>query len=911
MWPEDDLKSAYEADVITGTRHWSSYMPAPMATGAEVGTVFGVPSFSFSTKDDLRAYWDTPLDEPSRVNLDAVAPQAETMWRLIWQLGQDKQPFPSHNLKSYGFQVAGLVVGRSPGRPVPTMPYSDVLVTADPVAAQGATTSQPAPREQIVGARWLEWVRTGEDGEIVFKGLAGSQVGYNGAAVQYRLEAFKLDEDGRITWSSDHGQASAEGFAGSFALSNNVEAVRTVLFECEGVSVFGFLDSRYLQTLAGATMLDASRGIAPRFYSLFADRGTVTVLSRPGIRWKLLMSLSGVGVRMMLIGATEEEHLGTGFTKEDVAALPPIYLQSAMDVYNLNDWRIRRLESYGIKNDMLVSHKEDRPGLHEKAKTYLDRAREAYENSTFAELQRWAGGALALESRAYVNVIANSDDTIKAVIFLLLGLVPFAFCMERLLYGTPNIYKQIGAFGALLFGMGFILYLFHPAFRITAMPMVIVLAFVILLLSSVVIFIVYGKFQIEMRHLRGERVLAHSTSLSRTSVLLQAVTLGISNMRKRKTRTTLTLATLSLITFVLLCFTSVQTYLNQNAYSLDEPTRYPGILVRQQGWQVMPDWTMDYFHSLYPDSPVAGRYWLMSTNAQESTLYTVSRPGGKSTSFIALIGLEKTEAKISGVKDILPNWEALEAGENVCYLPKPVAERINVKAGDDVKLFSETLRVAGTFIPSVSEGATGEKPTALGQIQMLTGEAFTPVDFQATQQTMGTTTQTMQEETVGGKFVMRQYKHMDPGQVIIVPAHLARRYGGKLFSVAIRASDADSVKALAEDLTERTTFPVFAGLPDGVKVLSATTLAEPSGEKIIVIPMIIGALIILNTMLGSVAERRREIHIYTSLGLAPLHVAALFIAEAAAFGIMGAMIGYVLGQGLATAITHTGLLALP
>ncbi len=61
-------------------------------------------------------------------------------------------------------------------------------------------------------------------------------------------------------------------------------------------------------------------------------------------------------------------------------------------------------------------------------------------------------------------------------------------------------------------------------------------------------------------------------------------------------------------------------------------------------------------------------------------------------------------------------------------------------------------------------------------------------------------------------------------------------------------------------------------------------------------------------MLSSVAERKGEIHIYTSLGLAPRHVGVLFVAEAVTYGLLGTISGYVLGQGLATILTHFDLM---
>ena len=54
-------------------------------------------------------------------------------------------------------------------------------------------------------------------------------------------------------------------------------------------------------------------------------------------------------------------------------------------------------------------------------------------------------------------------------------------------------------------------------------------------------------------------------------------------------------------------------------------------------------------------------------------------------------------------------------------------------------------------------------------------------------------------------------------------------------------------------------------------------------------------------MLGSVYERVREIGIFSSVGLAPAHVGALFLAEASVYAVMGAIIGYLIAQAKAQA----------
>jgi hypothetical protein len=74
------------------------------------------------------------------------------------------------------------------------------------------------------------------------------------------------------------------------------------------------------------------------------------------------------------------------------------------------------------------------------------------------------------------------------------------------------------------------------------------------------------------------------------------------------------------------------------------------------------------------------------------------------------------------------------------------------------------------------------------------------------------------------------------------------------------------------------------------------------GFETVLIPILIAALIVLNTMLTSVYERTKEIHTFSSIGLSPGNIGTLFMAEALVFAILGAVAGYVVGQGVAQAV---------
>src|SRR5690606_21493924 len=153
------------------------------------------------------------------------------------------------------------------------------------------------------------------------------------------------------------------------------------------------------------------------------------------------------------------------------------------------------------------------------------------------------------------------------------------------------------------------------------------------------------------------------------------------------------------------------------------------------------------------------------------------------------------------------------------------------------------------------------------------------------------------------------YEHLSATQFVIVPAQISKMLtNASLRSVEMRLADQKEVEATADELSRRFSVALFAGYEDGVKMVAASNLASVSGAGQVAIPLAIAGLIIFNTMMGSIAERRREIHVYTSLGLAPMHVGALFVAEAMTYGLIGAVFGYIGGQLAGNVLSHFDLL---
>jgi len=89
---------------------------------------------------------------------------------------------------------------------------------------------------------------------------------------------------------------------------------------------------------------------------------------------------------------------------------------------------------------------------------------------------------------------------------------------------------------------------------------------------------------------------------------------------------------------------------------------------------------------------------------------------------------------------------------------------------------------------------------------------------------------------------------------------------------------------------------VWASTEGGVYLARLSSYFEGKGLSI-AIPWLIVVLNVIITMLNSLYERKREILIYSSVGINPSQIASIFLAEAGIIGIIGGGIGYVLGFG--------------
>ncbi len=562
--------------------------------------------------------------------------------------------------------------------------------------------------------------------------------------------------------------------------------------------------------------------------------------------------------------------------------------RTANDLWNLNESRLNRLRLRGVTSADLET-------LHSRANKILQQARMA--PSTAAKESGFARSA-ALSQHVYLPLRAAMDDLVHAIVILLLLAIPFAFAVERLTFCATTVYGRIAGFGAAFLATFALLYWMHPGFSIAATPAIVFLAFAIVLLSSMVTYIVVRKFKVELKAIQGQGPNVHSLEISRTGTLLAAVSMGLSTMRRRRARTTLTAVTVVMLTFTILSFASfTRTVGVREIYEgpANEHSR-ERLLLRKLDYSPMKWGVLDMLRGQEgSDGLLSPHYWLLrSTNGTERISVAHGEAPGQALVLDAVMGLtaeeitkwpELAEALGGGPSQAIV--DALRRGE--VFVPAIVQKSLKLNLGDSFLLNGHRVRLAGVLNSSVAE-----------RLRHLDGQSILPVNFQdaakAASGSSGAATQKDENQLIMSDESDRTFVHLSSDQVAVGSSDLVQSMGGGLHSISVYPGSGINPSAVGHQWAELVVMPVWAASKDGVQRLVFTVLTEVSGGLGLFIPLLLGGLIIFGTLLGSISDREREIYTFSALGLSPGHVGALFFAEAAVYAVVGGMGGQLLAQ---------------
>ena len=120
--------------------------------------------------------------------------------------------------------------------------------------------------------------------------------------------------------------------------------------------------------------------------------------------------------------------------------------------------------------------------------------------------------------------------------------------------------------------------------------------------------------------------------------------------------------------------------------------------------------------------------------------------------------------------------------------------------------------------------------------------------------------------------------------------------GAYISNVAVRFKNEESIGEIAKNLIMGFgNLDIYAAFKGKLLWYHKGVGYSAQGWQFFMIPFGIMAFTIFNMVLGAVSERTKEIAIFSSVGLSPLHVSGMFIAEFFVYAIISSILGYMAG----------------
>jgi hypothetical protein len=607
----------------------------------------------------------------------------------------------------------------------------------------------------------------------------------------------------------------------------------------------------------------------------------------------------------------QREIQGPGYLAADVPLLTDIPQRIARSMLYLNGKRLRLQERHGMAD--------------RRTRQFHQRAREELERSQAPDASALASTLHARSAVTYTtlnNPVLRRTirEAVNSILWYLCLLVPFAIFFEKLAMGFTDVRKQLMA-SAIIFLISFgLLAVLHPAFEMIRSSLMVLLGFVIILISLGITALFAGKFRENLEGLRSRRGIVTAAEVNKMGVASAAFMLGLNNMHRRKVRTGLTCATLVLITFAMICFTSVQSDLVDSAVAIGKAP-YQGLLIRDENLRPMQPGEVQALRARFGHRfdisvrtmAVGAKTWTRETVEPRLTVTYQDGGQGRSVALRSVMEFSVREPLARHLAFVTETgWFDEATGEADPFEPAPVAlpdtaaARLGITP-EQVDAGTVTVDINGrTFrVHSLFDAAQ------LGELRDLDDRDILPFDIRSMPQ--------VRTDAQDNALAVEPYARIRPEDVLLAldigDLPIGPYIQPRTTSVAIWLREPQTGMDLAykdareviNTFLEQSGRSTYYGL-DGVAYRGRRTRASQlGGLGGMIIPLVIAALTVLNTMKGSVYERRGEIFVYNAVGIAPRYIFLMFFAEAFVYAVVGSVLGYLLSQGTGQVLTALGL----
>jgi len=913
--PLEDLGFAWANYVETPRWDMGLHMDSYFIHEAETVAVARAASLSYVTTRTTCFNWCTPLNTVEKVKPRNLEPQAILIFctaytianteslGLGWDSVSPKRYLveAGYGLPSGGFAgVEGDVVRFDPQ----TRWYTfEGLEEYDILIRIGYKPGMP------VGAYnpFMTYiVKASPNGTFTVNGI-GADAAFGGGWVRtptHVIHVFLINRTtGDIEFFMDSG---IWGWPSPFGLDRPLRFVRTSVFKCASATLYGIsnpqslwsytLDQNwygegfpgnriyFLPTLDFMAPINEFKTHAPPvFWGIITPTITAEPLAMVFLPDKtsfeaVILDAASRAPVTVLINASEQHPEGVGFTIErgrDLRINVP--LRAATDTYFLNMERYKLGKFYDLYTPL---------GEHslKKSMEYLGRVSERLQRRDYEEAYSAALAAWTWQTIGYSEEKTLIQDVTYASLTFGVLLIPFMFLAERLLFPWWGRKRIAGLIVAFLIPY-VVFYIVHPGSQIALSAPIAIQSYAVLFFIAIVLLTVSGNLGGLMREVREKMVGLHFAEISRSGAFLSAMSAGVEEMRKRKLRSFLTMLSIILMAFSLVSLSS--TYGVVSAVSREQPPLpyqpYRGMLIQSRAGldPIGEEMTTLVQHMVGPGSLIAYRAWVYPsfTPSPQSVrpVFMIGTPRG-SYDVWAMLGLMPEEVQTIPLINY-SRW-FVEGDLTVCIVSRKLSEKMGIELGSKITYSGLELTVVGIV-----------HDEAFGAVSDLNGYPLSPIDFWVFQYAISLQ---LPLEAV------REFaaERLPADRVLIIPFKLARAgFGAMSYSIVVKMEDFRHATEVAQELVMMMSSPltVYVSGEGKIYLHSRMTWFSLIGFTSLAVLYVIVTLSVLTAMLNTVYERTGEIRVFSAVGLAPLHVVAIFLIQSLLYGIVGSVVGYLLG----------------
>jgi len=873
--------------------------PYPYMLDSEPVSISGIAAFSITARSSNRLYVGSPISDEKYADLNVLDPYlqlalyiTDDLLKTEWSGVERVKPERYLLVQSRGFPGYATLYGR-----VVTYNFSKGWYDGVPNAiVELKLNTQWGPSTYKLNRIVM---KTDEQGYFTVHGVPISGAAAGGNVVipfsRWIAQAWVFDDKGTILMATDMGQFGMSRFPQEVIILHEYENITVVVANVVSVEIFDFevptefltpsirdpragTFERWRFSRADVMPLEFYSKSIPISYGSYCNGWEPVSIAwiQPNVRFAIL----GTAVLFTNSSAENTEGYGLYVNYGDKIRIGFSALQIARDLYYVSYGRYAKLARESVGS----------PSADEtlnKAKEYLEKAEKFLSDKKYSEAYNCALMARAYAAKAYsMEVMPLINDSARSLLYIFVIIILGAFFLEKVLIHAQGNKRLIAivAFGGFFLGL---FAMVHPVFGLMSNISLGMMGSLILVVLLITVIILLSLSE-EVRSGIEKRVLGvHRAEISRLDTAMISFSLGSEHMRRRPLRAILVLLTMITMIIAITSFTS----LTPSRLSRDVvwPTTYrPSLneILIKQGRGVPPGMLSEEVLSVA--SMMAGdeyyvlpRVWLYANldRVLAAALFRVYSASNYTT-VNALMGITQEDfnlifEKIKG--NITLGSRIL--GEDSAIISRKLADTLDVEVGDTIRVAGVNFTVMGIV----------ESPDLIDYIieadgwNMFPGNPiyFSTISRDQTQQAPGAIPQNLGISTT-----------------ILIPYEKALRLGGYIATIALvpkQPTSYENMLKLARELAYATDLSIYISYEGTSRRMSTYSSVLLGGWEIIWIILIIGALNIFTTVLGSLKERAREVYIFSVVGLSPMGVTVFFMTEVLVYAVISTLIGYVSG----------------